>query len=104
MFLLMSIVSSSGTVFDDISMRGCIAQSECQCKHNKIYNSGEVYRQDREEWYVRNIISKIFHVDALIVLLLTEIAWLVSVHVLRVDGLVRAFLHPLHVQLKRVHT
>uniref|UniRef100_UPI001A98A29A mucin-2 n=1 Tax=Gasterosteus aculeatus aculeatus TaxID=481459 RepID=UPI001A98A29A len=38
-----------GTVFDDISMRGCIAQSECQCKHNKIYNSGEVYRQDREE-------------------------------------------------------
>uniref|UniRef100_A0A8C9XAM5 Mucin 2.2, oligomeric mucus/gel-forming n=1 Tax=Sander lucioperca TaxID=283035 RepID=A0A8C9XAM5_SANLU len=38
-----------GTVFDDISMRGCIAQSDCQCKHNKIYNSGEVYRQDREE-------------------------------------------------------
>ncbi|XP_031715388.1 mucin-2 isoform X3 [Anarrhichthys ocellatus] len=38
-----------GTVFDDISMRGCIAQSECQCKHNKIYNSGEVYRQDSEE-------------------------------------------------------
>uniref|UniRef100_A0A8C4F7I0 Mucin-2 n=1 Tax=Dicentrarchus labrax TaxID=13489 RepID=A0A8C4F7I0_DICLA len=38
-----------GTVFDDISMRGCIAQSECQCKHNKIYNSGEVYRLDREE-------------------------------------------------------
>uniref|UniRef100_A0A671WX87 Mucin 2, oligomeric mucus/gel-forming n=1 Tax=Sparus aurata TaxID=8175 RepID=A0A671WX87_SPAAU len=39
----------SGTVFDDISMRGCIAQSECQCKHNKIYNSGEVYRQNSEE-------------------------------------------------------
>ncbi|KAK5867271.1 hypothetical protein PBY51_011780 [Eleginops maclovinus] len=38
-----------GTVFDDISLRGCVAQSECQCKHNKIYNSGEVYRQDREE-------------------------------------------------------
>ncbi|XP_056272180.1 mucin-2-like [Pseudoliparis swirei] len=38
-----------GTVFDDISMRGCITQSQCQCKHNKIYNSGEVYRQDREE-------------------------------------------------------
>ncbi|XP_034391291.1 mucin-2-like isoform X2 [Cyclopterus lumpus] len=38
-----------GTVFDDISMRGCIAQSECQCKHNKIYNSGEVYQQDREK-------------------------------------------------------
>uniref|UniRef100_A0A672GN01 VWFD domain-containing protein n=1 Tax=Salarias fasciatus TaxID=181472 RepID=A0A672GN01_SALFA len=39
----------SGTVFDDISSRGCIAQSECQCKHDKIYNSGEVYRQDGEE-------------------------------------------------------
>uniref|UniRef100_UPI0014481FD3 mucin-2 n=1 Tax=Epinephelus lanceolatus TaxID=310571 RepID=UPI0014481FD3 len=39
----------TGTVFDDISMRGCIAQSECQCKHKKIYNAGEVYRQDREE-------------------------------------------------------
>ncbi|XP_073327912.1 mucin-2-like [Pagrus major] len=38
-----------GTVFDDISMRGCIDQSECQCKHNKIYNSSEVYRQDSEE-------------------------------------------------------
>uniref|UniRef100_I3JSK3 VWFD domain-containing protein n=1 Tax=Oreochromis niloticus TaxID=8128 RepID=I3JSK3_ORENI len=38
-----------GTVFDDISMRGCIAQSECQCKHEKIYESGEVYKQEREE-------------------------------------------------------
>ncbi|XP_070763114.1 mucin-2-like, partial [Enoplosus armatus] len=34
-----------GSVFDDISMRGCIGQSECQCKHDKIYNPGEVYRQ-----------------------------------------------------------
>uniref|UniRef100_A0A8C4F7F8 VWFD domain-containing protein n=1 Tax=Dicentrarchus labrax TaxID=13489 RepID=A0A8C4F7F8_DICLA len=34
-----------GTVFDDISKRGCIAQSECQCKrNNKIYNTSEVYR------------------------------------------------------------
>ncbi|XP_069564192.1 mucin-2-like [Brachyistius frenatus] len=38
-----------GTVFDDISMRGCVAQSDCQCKHDKIYNSGEIYRQEREE-------------------------------------------------------
>ncbi|XP_075883254.1 mucin-2-like [Nelusetta ayraudi] len=38
-----------GTVFDDISLRGCIAQSECKCKHDKIYNSGEVYRQDTKE-------------------------------------------------------
>ncbi|XP_045897830.1 mucin-2-like, partial [Micropterus dolomieu] len=35
----------NGTVFDDISMRGCIAQSECRCKHDKIYNPGEVYQQ-----------------------------------------------------------
>ncbi|XP_062277536.1 mucin-2-like [Scomber scombrus] len=39
----------NGTVLDDISMRGCIAQSECQCKHNKIYNSGEVYQRGSEE-------------------------------------------------------
>uniref|UniRef100_A0A3Q3BFU2 Mucin 2, oligomeric mucus/gel-forming n=1 Tax=Kryptolebias marmoratus TaxID=37003 RepID=A0A3Q3BFU2_KRYMA len=34
-----------GTVFDDISKRGCIPQSECQCKHGKIYDTGDVYRQ-----------------------------------------------------------
>ncbi|XP_040894160.1 mucin-2-like [Toxotes jaculatrix] len=39
----------TGTVFDDISMRGCITQSECQCKHGKIYNSNEVYRQSQVE-------------------------------------------------------
>ncbi|KAM7003500.1 LOW QUALITY PROTEIN: mucin-5B-like [Tautogolabrus adspersus] len=39
----------TGTVFDNISLRGCIAQTECQCKHDRIYDSGEVYRQDREE-------------------------------------------------------
>ncbi|KAM8860828.1 mucin-2-like isoform 1-T1 [Synchiropus picturatus] len=36
------------TVFDDISMRGCIALSECQCKHDRIYNPGEVLKEDRE--------------------------------------------------------
>ncbi|XP_015259097.1 PREDICTED: mucin-2-like [Cyprinodon variegatus] len=39
----------SGTVFDDISERGCVPQAECQCKHDKIYNPGEIYQQDREE-------------------------------------------------------
>ncbi|XP_072241241.1 mucin-2 [Leuresthes tenuis] len=37
-----------GTVFDDISLRGCINKSECQCKHHKIYNSGEIYRQGQK--------------------------------------------------------
>ncbi|XP_061891631.1 mucin-2-like [Entelurus aequoreus] len=37
-----------GTVFDDISLRGCIAQSECQCKHGRIYNSSEGYHQNKE--------------------------------------------------------
>ncbi|XP_068596041.1 mucin-2-like [Brachionichthys hirsutus] len=39
----------AGTVLDDISLRGCVAPTECQCKHNNIYNSGEVYRQNGEE-------------------------------------------------------
>lgn len=65
--MFMSHVSYSGTVFDDISMRGCIAQSDCQCKHNKIYNSGEVYRQDREEWYVKYFNNIIFHLISFIV-------------------------------------
>ncbi|KAK3526303.1 hypothetical protein QTP70_022761 [Hemibagrus guttatus] len=39
----------SGTVFDDISERGCIPQEQCQCKHNKVYNTGEVLLKDDEE-------------------------------------------------------
>ncbi|XP_030227139.1 mucin-2 isoform X2 [Gadus morhua] len=39
----------AGTVWDNISQRGCVSQTECQCKHDKIYNSGEVYRQDSKE-------------------------------------------------------
>ncbi|KAL0968822.1 hypothetical protein UPYG_G00272320 [Umbra pygmaea] len=38
-----------GTVFDNISKRGCIPQDQCQCKHDKIYNSGEIFRQDSDE-------------------------------------------------------
>ncbi|XP_029952621.1 mucin-2-like isoform X2 [Salarias fasciatus] len=39
----------NGTVFDDVSSRGCIPQSECQCKRDKIYNSSEIYKQNQEE-------------------------------------------------------
>ncbi|CAI5665015.1 unnamed protein product [Oreochromis niloticus] len=34
-----------GTVFDDVSMRGCIPRSDCPCKHDKIYESNEVYQE-----------------------------------------------------------
>lgn len=43
-----------GTVFDDISMKGCIFKSDCQCKRDRIYNSGEMYKQGQEIWYVKN--------------------------------------------------
>ncbi|XP_026031342.1 mucin-2-like [Astatotilapia calliptera] len=35
-----------GTVLDDVSMRGCIPLSECPCKHDKIYESNEVYQEE----------------------------------------------------------
>ncbi|XP_053366769.1 mucin-2-like [Clarias gariepinus] len=38
-----------GTVFDDISERGCILQEQCQCKHDKVYNPGEVLLKNDEE-------------------------------------------------------
>ncbi|KAF7701897.1 hypothetical protein HF521_001180 [Silurus meridionalis] len=38
-----------GTVFDDISERGCIHQEQCQCKHNNVYNPGEFLLKDDEE-------------------------------------------------------
>uniref|UniRef100_A0A8B9JY28 VWFD domain-containing protein n=1 Tax=Astyanax mexicanus TaxID=7994 RepID=A0A8B9JY28_ASTMX len=39
-----------GTVFDDISDRGCIPQEQCQCKHNKVYNSGDVLVCHHGSW------------------------------------------------------
>ncbi|KAF3688740.1 Mucin-2 [Channa argus] len=41
-----------GTVFDDISMRGCIAQSECQCKSDKIYNSGDIHIFEASSFHI----------------------------------------------------
>ncbi|XP_042561395.1 mucin-2-like isoform X2 [Clupea harengus] len=38
-----------GTVFDDLSKSGCIPKEQCQCKHDRIYNNGEVLKMDTEE-------------------------------------------------------
>ncbi|KAI7812202.1 putative mucin-2 [Triplophysa rosa] len=38
-----------GTVLDDISYTGCIPPEQCQCKHDRIYNAGEILREDGEE-------------------------------------------------------
>ncbi|XP_073724623.1 uncharacterized protein muc2.1 isoform X2 [Misgurnus anguillicaudatus] len=38
-----------GTVFDDISNTGCIPLKQCQCKHDHVYNAGEVLQQEGEE-------------------------------------------------------
>ena len=41
----------SGTVFDDISKTGCIAQDQCPCQHkNKLYKSGESYSDNCRSW------------------------------------------------------
>lgn len=52
-YTLLIFICIIGTVFDDISMGGCIVQSKCQCKHDKVYNTGEVYRKTEEEWCVK---------------------------------------------------
>lgn len=44
-------MSSSETVLDDVSMRGCIPISKCPCKHDKIYESNEVYQEEGRNWY-----------------------------------------------------
>ncbi|RXN23825.1 mucin-2-like protein [Labeo rohita] len=53
-----------GTVFDDISNTGCISPQKCQCKHDRIYNTGEILRKDDEQctckegnWICRSIPS-----------------------------------------------
>nr|XP_055048925.1 mucin-2-like [Misgurnus anguillicaudatus] len=38
-----------GTVFDDISNTGCIPLKQCQCKHDRVYNAGEVLQKEVEE-------------------------------------------------------
>uniref|UniRef100_A0A8C1GC53 Mucin 2, oligomeric mucus/gel-forming n=1 Tax=Cyprinus carpio TaxID=7962 RepID=A0A8C1GC53_CYPCA len=38
-----------GTVFDDISNTGCIPAEKCQCKHDRVYSSGEILHEDEEE-------------------------------------------------------
>ncbi|TRY87240.1 hypothetical protein DNTS_031749 [Danionella cerebrum] len=38
-----------GTVFDDITNSGCIPAEKCQCKHDRVYSSGEVLCENEEE-------------------------------------------------------
>ncbi|XP_016384066.1 mucin-2-like [Sinocyclocheilus rhinocerous] len=38
-----------GTVFDEISNMGCIPVEECQCKHDRVYSTGEVLHKHNEE-------------------------------------------------------
>ncbi|XP_016384068.1 mucin-2-like [Sinocyclocheilus rhinocerous] len=39
-----------GTFFaDDISNTGCIPAEKCQCKHDRVYSTGEILREDEEE-------------------------------------------------------
>ncbi|XP_052399904.1 mucin-2-like isoform X2 [Carassius gibelio] len=38
-----------GTVFDDISNKGCIPSERCKCKHDHIYNTGEILHKDEGE-------------------------------------------------------
>uniref|UniRef100_A0A673XR31 TIL domain-containing protein n=1 Tax=Salmo trutta TaxID=8032 RepID=A0A673XR31_SALTR len=40
-----------GTVFDDVNKNGCIALSQCSCRHNgKTYAPGESYSSTCKDW------------------------------------------------------
>uniref|UniRef100_A0A8C1ZSL3 VWFD domain-containing protein n=1 Tax=Cyprinus carpio TaxID=7962 RepID=A0A8C1ZSL3_CYPCA len=43
-----------GTVFDEISNKGCIRVEECQCKHEGIYMPGQILHKHNEECVCKN--------------------------------------------------
>lgn len=49
------LLSSLGTVLDDIGNSGCVAVSQCPCQHgNRTYQSGESYSLSCRSWWDQN--------------------------------------------------